>query len=36
MQGTKQTEQHLANLFKARFPIIYIETWEENRIVEMI
>lgn len=36
MQGTKQTEQHLANLFKARFPIVYIETWEENRIVEMI
>lgn len=27
---------HLSNLFKARFPIIYIPTWEENRIVETI
>lgn len=36
MEGTKKTEQHLANLFKARFPIIYIETWEENRIIDMI
>lgn len=36
MEGTKRTEQHIANLLKAKFPIIYIESWEENRIVEMI
>lgn len=29
-------EQHLANLFRARFPLIYIPTWEENRIIEVL
>ena len=36
MQSTKETEQQLANLFKARFPIIYIESWEENRVIDTI
>ena len=36
MEGTQRTEQHIANLLKAKFPIIYIESWEENRIVDMI
>lgn len=36
MEGIKETEQKLANLFKARFPIIYIESWEENRVVDTI
>lgn len=36
MAGIKETEQHLANLFKARFPIIYIESWEENRVIDAI
>lgn len=36
MQGTKRTEQHIANLLKAKFPIIYIESWEENRIIDLI
>lgn len=36
MQSTKETEQQLSNLFKARFPIIYIESWEENRVLDTI
>lgn len=36
MEGTLKTEQHLANLLKAKFPIIYIESWEENRVIDMI
>lgn len=36
MGGTLKTEQHLANLLKAKFPIIYIESWEENRVIDMI
>ena len=36
MDGTQKTEQHLANLFKAKFPIVYVETWEENRIIDMV
>lgn len=36
MEGIKETEQKLANLFKARFPIIYIESWEENRVIDLI
>ena len=36
MQGSKETEQKLSNLFKARFPIIYIESWEENRVIDTI
>lgn len=30
------TEKHLCNLLKARFPLIYISTWEENRVVNII
>ncbi len=36
MQGIKETEEKLANLFKARFPIIYVESWEENRVTDTI
>ena len=36
MEGTQRTEQHIANLLKAKFPIIYIESWEENRVVDTI
>lgn len=36
MEGTQKTEQHLANLLKAKFPIIYVESWEENRVIDMI
>lgn len=36
LEGLKKTEQHLTNLFKARFSVIYIPTWEEIRIVEAI
>ena len=36
-QQTKEdVKKHLSNLFKARFPIIYIPTWEENRIIETL
>ena len=36
LEGIKKTEQHLTNLFKARFSFIYIPTWEEVRIVDLI
>lgn len=36
LEGLKKTEQHFTNLFKARFSVIYIPTWEEIRIVEAI
>ena len=36
LEGKKKTEQHLINLFRARFPFIYIPTWEEVRIVNII
>ncbi len=36
LEGLKKTERHLSNLFKARFSFIYISTWEELRIVELI
>ena len=36
MEGIQRTKHHIANLFKARFPIMYIQTWEENRVVDMI
>ena len=32
----EQTKIELANLLRARFPYIYIPTWEEERVVEMI
>jgi SpoVK/Ycf46/Vps4 family AAA+-type ATPase len=34
--GIKKTEQYLTNLFKARFPFIYIPTWEEIRAIDLI
>lgn len=36
LEGMKKTEQYLTNLFRARFPFVYIPTWEEIRIVELI
>ena len=36
LEGIKKTEQYLTNLFKARFSFIYISTWEETRIIELI
>ena len=36
LEGIKKTEQHLTNLFKARFSFIYIPTWEEVRIIDLI
>lgn len=32
----KDIKQHLSNLFKARFPIVYIPTWEEGRAIEIL
>ena len=29
-------KKHLSNLLKARFPIIYIPTWEEGRAIEIL
>ncbi len=31
-----KTRDYICNLLKARFPMIYISTWEENRITQMI
>ena len=36
LEGLKKTEQHLTNLFKARFSFVYIPTWEEIRIIDLI
>lgn len=36
LEGKKKTEEHLINLFKARFPFVYIPTWEEVRITNII
>lgn len=36
MQSTEETKEYIANLFKARFPILYIQTWEENRVINTI
>jgi len=36
LEGIKKTEQYLTNLFKARFPFVYIPTWEEIRVIELI
>lgn len=35
-QVKEDVRKHLSNLFKARFPIVYIPTWEENRIIETL
>ncbi|MCI9502383.1 MAG: AAA family ATPase [Hungatella sp.] len=34
--GIEHTKKLVANLLKARFPFIYISTWEEGRILDMI
>lgn len=34
--ATHKTKKHLANLFRARFPYLYIQTWEEDRILSLI
>ncbi|MBA2214182.1 AAA family ATPase [Sellimonas intestinalis] len=31
-----KTKDYICNLLKARFPMIYISTWEENRVTQMI
>ncbi len=36
LEGIKKTELYLTNLFKARFPFVYIPTWEEIRVIELI
>lgn len=36
MGATKSFETTIANLLKARFPYLYIQTWEENRILSVI
>ena len=36
LEGIKKTENYLTNLFKARFSFVYIPTWEETRVVELI
>lgn len=33
---SRKAKQGIANLLRARFPYIYIPTWEEERAVEMI
>lgn len=34
--STERTKKYLANLFKARFPYVYISTWEEERVISVI
>lgn len=34
--STERTKKYLANLFKARFPYVYISTWEEERAISVI
>ncbi len=36
LEASNKTKQYLTNLFRARFPFIYIATWEEIRIIQMI
>lgn len=36
MKNQVDIKVHLANLFRARFPIIYIPTWEEGRVLEVL
>lgn len=32
----EKTKKYLANMFKARFPYVYISTWEEDRAIAVI
>jgi len=34
--STERTKKYLANLFKARFPYVYVSTWEEERAMAVI
>lgn len=36
LEGIKKTEDYLTTLFRARFPFIYISTYEETRVVQLI
>ena len=36
MEATQHTKQYLSNIFRAKFPVVYVETWEENRVLDMI
>jgi len=36
INSTERTKKYLANLFKARFPYVYISTWEEERAISVI
>lgn len=35
-KGIIKAKKYLCNLFKARFPLIYIATWEESRVLQVI
>lgn len=34
--STEKTKKYLSNLFKARFPYVYVSTWEEERAIAVI
>jgi len=34
--SVEKLKKHLSNLFRARFPFVYISTWEETRVVDLI
>lgn len=34
--ASHRTKKHLANLLRARFPFLYVQTWEEQRILSLI
>lgn len=36
LEGLKKTEEYLTTLFRARFPFLYISTYEETRVVQLI
>lgn len=36
MSENIEIKPYLSNLLRARFPVIYVETWEENRILKII
>lgn len=36
LEGVEKTKKYLTNLFRARFPFVYISSWEETRIIQLI
>ena len=36
MKTSDVFKKHLSNLFRARFPVIYIPTWEESRAIKIL